>query len=72
MPFQNSALYIIECIIIRLPVLVYECIHKQCTYVLKQLMAEESLNKNIQIFKSTAETFVQIYKEKKKTIVQTP
>lgn len=53
---------------IRLSVLVYECIHKQCTYyVFKQLMAEQSLNKKHPDFKSTAETFVQIYKEKKQS-----
>lgn len=44
---------------------------------LKQLTAEQLLNKKIQIIKSTAEPFVQIYKEekkkkKKKPIVQTP
>lgn len=66
--FQNSALPIIECNIIWLSVLVYECIHKQCTYyVFKQQMAEQSLNKKHPDFKSTAETFVQIYKEKKQS-----
>lgn len=63
--FQNSALSIIERNIIRLSVLVYEVIHKQCTYyAFKQLTAEQSLNKKHPDFKSTAETFVQIYKEK--------
>lgn len=33
---------------------------------LKQLTAEQLLNKKIQIIKSTAEPFVQIYKEEKK------
>lgn len=67
-PFQNSALSTIECNIIWLSVLVYECIHKQCTYyVLKQQMAEQSLNKKHPDFKSTAETFVQIYKEEKQS-----
>lgn len=67
-PFQNSALSIIERNIIRLSVLLYECIHKQCIYyVFKQLMAEQSLNKKHPDFKSTAETFVQIYKEKKQS-----
>lgn len=67
-PFQNLALSTIECNIIWLSVLVYECIHKQCTYyVLKQQMAEQSLNKKHPDFKSTAETFVQIYKEEKQS-----
>lgn len=35
--------------------------------VFKQLMAEQSLNKKHPDFKSTAETFVQIYKEKKQS-----
>lgn len=67
-PFQNSALSIIDCNIIWLSALVYECIHKQCTYyAFKQQMAEQSLNKKHPDFKSTAETFVQIYKEKKQS-----
>lgn len=37
------------------------------SYVFKQLMAEQSLNKKHPEFKSTAETFVQIYKEKKQS-----
>lgn len=36
-------------------------------YVLKQLMFEQSLNKKHPDFKSTAETFVQIYKERKQS-----
>lgn len=34
-------------------------------HIFKQLMVEQSLNKKHPDFKSTAETFVQVYKEEK-------
>lgn len=36
-------------------------------HIFKQLMVEQSLNKKHPDFKSTAETFVQVYKEEKKS-----